>query len=609
MLPSLYQLLLEFADRKDLTGLRTVMVAGEACPTALVRRHFNALPATELVNEYGPTEGTVWSTAHRFQPEDANGKVPIGRPVHGMGHYVLDAGRQPVPTGVAGMLYLSGPQLTRGYHNRPDLTAQAFFPNPFSPGERLYKTGDLARYRHDGTIDFLGRADQQVKVRGHRIELTEISSALKGLHGITESVVAAIPHNGELRLVAYCQTGPGGEDGEPAAQLRDLLPAYMIPDQFVYLAELPRLPNGKIDRKNLPPPDWTVSTTATTFAPPQGEDEEQMAALWAATLGREAVGRHDNFFDIGGDSLKSIRIIAGAKKIGFELAPHHLFNHPTVAELVRSLNATPDPAAGAYENIVRLNKGDNLPPLFCLHSGGGHVFFYQPLAGLLATSFSVYALQPTGLSGAEEIPGSIEEMATNYLAAIRGVQPHGPYHLLGTCFSNALGVEIAHQLKAAGEPAGRLIFVDSSPFLPYRDGAKRKSLPRRALDFALRGNYAGLGKRLWRKLLFARQRVANPLENKQERDLRFTVAGLNKIYADYEWRPLDVPIVFIRSSQFAETPQKQFHLDTWNYLAPAGMDLRVVPGTHLGLFAAPEVEGLAATIEQCLAESSAATGH
>ncbi|MEM6773078.1 MAG: thioesterase domain-containing protein, partial [Bacteroidota bacterium] len=344
---------------------------------------------------------------------------------------------------------------------------------------RLYRTGDLVRYRRDGVLEFLGRRDQQVKIRGHRIELTEISNALDRIAGVRESVVLVLEHQGELRLIGYYEatqtveqggtfdrhvrqaqgplsgTADAGamEDSQRGAMqvLQARLPAYMVPDKLVALPELPRLPNGKVNRRALPAPDWGSRVTAG-YSPPATPLEEQLAKLWQRVLGVDAVGRNDNFFAIGGDSLKSIRIIAGAKKMGLEVAPHHLFNHQTVAELATAIALKKqNPASRGrgpstlndetqYEAAVLLRKGGNQPPLFCLHSGGGHVFFYKSLADKIDPQRSVYAIQPKGLSGETDLPQSIEEMAADYITAIKAVQPVGPYLLLGTCFSNAVAI-------------------------------------------------------------------------------------------------------------------------------------------------------------------------
>lgn len=615
MLPSLYQLVLEFAAPQDLASLEVVMVAGEACPTTLVEHHFSTLPTTHLVNEYGPTEGTVWSTAHRIQPEDAQQGVPIGRPVYGMGHFVLDENQQLLPPGIPGELCLSGRQLAAGYHGQPDLTAATFLPNPYAPGERLYRTGDLVRYRKNGVIDFLGRRDQQVKIRGHRIELAEISNVLTGLPGVREAVTLVVPRDGEPQLVSYFRPDAdavGDTGANLSGLLREQLPEYMVPSQLILLAEFPHLPNGKIDRKALPVPEWT-SQADTEYAPPQGKTEELLAALWAKVLKLDTVGRHDNFFRIGGDSLKSIRIIAGAAKAGLRMAPHHLFNHQTVAELAAALTASsayvggPIPhrrsigdRAPVYEPAVLLRQGGKETPLFCLHSGGGHVFFYQQLAQLLNGSRTVYALQPKGLSGETDLPESMQEMAADYIRAIKAVRPSGPYLLLGTCFSNALAVEMAHQLMATGDEVLPLIIVDSGtgtfmrPDADLDTGNKVTNL----LRMIRRGRWDKIARRFRVRSILGYRQVASQLDE-QRRNLYGTIGALNDIYAAYEWPAHRGKIFLIRSSEFAGRKDKDHHVVRWQVLAE-DVEMHTVTGNHLTIFEEPAVTGLAQQIDKCL---------
>lgn len=608
LLPSLYQLVLEFADPADLAPLRTVMVAGEACSATLVERHYAVLPGTGLVNEYGPTEGTVWSTAHNIVVADARTGVPIGRPVHGMGHYILDGNQQLLPVGVAGELCLSGKQLAKGYHGRPDLTAATFLPNPFAPAERLYRTGDLVRYRKDGVIDFLGRRDQQVKIRGHRIELTEISNVLTGLADVREAVTLARRHNDEDRLVSYFlpeQKLDGSTKDELTQRLlrvlKQRLPEYMVPSMLLALDEFPRLPNGKIDRRKLPEGEWRVIDHAA-YAPPQGKTEETLATLWAKVLRLDQVGRHDNFFEIGGDSLKSIRIIAGAAKAGLTVAPHQLFNHQTVAELAAALERPAETASeeATYEAAVLLRKGGDKTPLFCLHSGGGHVFFYQQLAQRLDGSRSVYAIQPKGLSGEEDLPQSMPEMAANYIEALRAVQPTGPYLLLGTCFSNALAVEMATQLTAAGQKMMPLLIVDSGtgtylrPDAEFDTGSRVGNLVR----MVKQGRWDKITRRLRVRGILGYRQVASQLDE-QRRNLYGTIGALNDIYAAYEWPTYPGEVILIRSTEFAGQPSKDHHVTRWRSLA-GDVKVYVTEGEHLTMFQEPAVSGLAEKIDACL---------
>ncbi len=342
MLPSLYDLLLKHAAPQKLQSLNTIMVAGEACTAAVVAQHFLSLPKAKLYNEYGPTEGTVWCTAHEIKASDTAGVIPIGKPIPNVQNYILDTEKQPVPIGVAGELYIGGKGLSKGYLNRPTLTSEKFVNVEILQGQmtRLYRTGDLARYRADGVIEFLGRVDRQVKIRGYRIEPDEIKSVLQQQNGVKEAVITVDTEGSQKRLVAYFTGENDLSINDLRANLKTLLPAYMVPAIFIPLEEFPRLPNGKIDEIKLPSPSENITTDKENFVAPKTEAEEKLAAIWEETLNVKPIGRADNFFDIGGDSILSIQIIAKARKAGFSLAANQLFENQTIADLAAALKNT-----------------------------------------------------------------------------------------------------------------------------------------------------------------------------------------------------------------------------------------------------------------------------
>ncbi|MEP6486691.1 amino acid adenylation domain-containing protein [Microcoleus vaginatus GB2-A3] len=364
-LPSLYSLILEQAEPQQLTCLRTVIVAGEPCSRELIERHSKRLAHTSLFNEYGPTEGTVWSSVYHCQPSGLTTQVPIGRPIANMQIYLLDKYLSPVPIGVPGEIYIGGAGIARGYLNRPELTNQKFIPNPFSdePGQRLYKTGDLARYLSDGNIEFLGRLDHQVKIRGFRIEQGEIESTLLQHPTVRETTVIAredIP--GDKRLVAYVVPNPEQTPtiDELRRFLKQKLPDYMVPSAFVWLDALPLTPNGKVDRRALPAPDQSRPDQSVTFVAPRSPIEQQLADIWAEVLRLEQVGIHDNFFELGGHSLLATQVISRLRQaFGVELPVRTLFEAPTVADLgarletvrwaVQELQAHESDTMGDYE--------------------------------------------------------------------------------------------------------------------------------------------------------------------------------------------------------------------------------------------------------------------
>ncbi|HEY0735635.1 MAG TPA: amino acid adenylation domain-containing protein, partial [Herpetosiphonaceae bacterium] len=318
----------------ELPDLDTVIVAGEACPVELVQRWATG---RRFVNAYGPTEATVCATLEVLAPDAPH--VSIGRPLPNTQVYVLDGQLQPVPVGVAGELSIAGAGVARGYHGRPDLTAERFVPHPFSatPGDRLYRTGDLARYLPDGRIDFLGRIDQQVKLRGFRIELGEIAAALRQYPGVDEAVLVVYDvRPGDQRLVAYLVSTL--EVTITAAELRSFLhtklPAYMVPSAFVFVPTLPLTPNGKLDRTALPVPDRALSSGGESFVAPRTPLEELITAVWAAVLGLEGVGIHDNFFALGGHSLLATQVISRLRQIlAVDVPLRVLFEAPTIAAL------------------------------------------------------------------------------------------------------------------------------------------------------------------------------------------------------------------------------------------------------------------------------------
>ncbi|MEO7021088.1 MAG: amino acid adenylation domain-containing protein [Ktedonobacteraceae bacterium] len=342
-------------------GLRTINLAGEALTRDLVQALYQQPGVQRVCNLYGPTEDTTYSTWVALDAQE-QGAVPIGRPLENTQAYIVDSSLQPVPLGVAGELYLGGDGQARGYLNRPDLTAERFVPNPFSsvPGQRLYKTGDLARYRFDGTIEYLGRLDHQVKIRGFRIELGEIEARLRQHPAVMDTVVVAWGEpTGEKRLVAYIVPQP--PDVPDASVLRsylqELLPVYMLPSFFFVLNELPRTVNGKVDRKALPTPDPTrVSLSALPRNLSQGKREQWLALLWQEVLQLPTVGRTDDFFAIGGDSLRAMQLLARLQRdFQVQISLADLFASPTIvwlADRLRSAAFQP-----AFEPIVpaRLN--------------------------------------------------------------------------------------------------------------------------------------------------------------------------------------------------------------------------------------------------------------
>ncbi|HKS08544.1 MAG TPA: amino acid adenylation domain-containing protein [Pyrinomonadaceae bacterium] len=354
-LPMVHSLLLRQAVGKQLDSLRCVIVAGEPCPPELPKQHFELAPHASLFNEYGPTEGTVWSTVYQCAPQESATTVPIGRSIPNVQTYVLDEHFQPAPIGVRGELYIGGEGVARGYRNNAAQTAERFVPHPYStePGERLYATGDLVRYLPSGELEFLGRGDQQIKVRGYRIELGEIEAALSEHPLVHEAVVV----KRESRVVAYFTTVGPTTSEDLREFLRARLPDYMLPSQFVLLDAMPRSANGKVNRNALPAPDASRPALRASFAAPQTPLEQTIAAVWREFLQLDQVGVNDIFFELGGHSLLLVLVHETLQQqLEREVPIADLFKFPTVRALARHLGGnSPDKEE---ESINRHRAGE-----------------------------------------------------------------------------------------------------------------------------------------------------------------------------------------------------------------------------------------------------------
>jgi amino acid adenylation domain-containing protein len=401
-------------------SVRTVNLAGEPLSGRLVQQIYQLPGIQKVYDLYGPSEDTTYST---FVLRSPNGPVTIGQPISNTQAYVLDNHLQPVPVGVPGELFLSGDGLARGYLNRPELTAEKFVANPFGDGfgARLYKTGDLARYRPDGNIEFLGRRDHQVKIRGFRIELGEVESALNELIAVSESVVVSREDEaGDKRLVAYVV--PKQAHTLNVVELRDFLikklPDYMLPSAFVFLDKLPLTPNGKVDRKALPKPSRTSPEIGSGPLAPSDVLEQQLVQIWEKVLRVRPVGLRDNFFDLGGHSLIAVRLFSELRKQtgrNFPLAT--LFQAPTVEQLAEFLRK--DGWSPHWSSLVPIQPGGGKPPFFSVHGGGGNVLLFRDLAHRLGSDYPFYGLQSQGLDGKGNYLRSVTEMASHYLDEIR----------------------------------------------------------------------------------------------------------------------------------------------------------------------------------------------
>lgn len=457
---------------EQLGGIRNLFTGGEVLSPAHAARVRARWPHLRLVNVYGPTENTTFTTFHDIDAAPESGQpVPIGRPISNTTVYVLDAHRQLVPIGVPGELYTGGDGVATGYLGRPELTAERFVPNPFAGADgarpesaTLYRTGDLVRWRTDGTLEFLGRADRQVKLRGFRIELGEVEAAISQHSSVGQTVVLHDPSAvSGARLVAYV-TGRGPHQPDLVglkAHLQKSLPEHLVPAVFMPLREIPLNGNGKVDRAALPKPDAAPLSGRPPIVAPRDEIETRVAEIWSRTLGVSPIGVHDSFFQLGGHSMAGVRMFARIEKeFGRRLPLASLFECPTVEQLAARLRA-PESSL-TCSSLVALQPHGTRPPVFFVHgAGGGNLWTYTNLVPHLAPDQPVYALESRGMRGMPEFE-TVEEMAAHYLKEIRTVQPHGPYYFSGYCFGGNVAFEMARQLEAKGERVAFLGLLDSA---------------------------------------------------------------------------------------------------------------------------------------------------
>jgi thioesterase domain-containing protein/acyl carrier protein len=445
---------------------------GDALQTDLCRRWLSLYPHTRMLNTYGATECSD-DQCHYVIPvppvlDYRPAVMTIGRPIRNTQVYILDEAMQLVPIGVVGELYIAGVGVGRGYLKEPDRTAATFVENPFTPGTKLYRSGDQARYLPDGTVEFIGRIGHLIKLRGVRIEPGEIQAVLARHPGISQATLLVHEFAGiGTQLVAYTVSRKGETvtEADLRAYLRQHLPDYMIPAYFVALEVIPLNANGKIDKRALPIPD--SATLKTTIVAPRTPTEARMLELWQKVLGQENLSIHDNFFNIGGHSLLAMRLFSRIEKeFGKHLPLATIFRATTIAQLA-ALVTEPEPKQDVdlqdvVSCIVPIQKGSpDRPIFFCIHAHGGHVIYFHDLARYMGSDQPFYGVQAYGIDGNHQPMNRFEPLAAEYIRQIRAVQPQGPYHLGGECMGGTIAFEIARQLEAMGEQVRLLVMFDA----------------------------------------------------------------------------------------------------------------------------------------------------
>jgi amino acid adenylation domain-containing protein len=544
----------------------------------------------ELWNLYGPTETTVWSAAHRVS--SGTGPVPIGHPIDNTDVYVLDAHRKLAPVGVAGELYIGGAGVARGYLHREDLTAERFVPHPFEAGGRLYRTGDLARRLADGTLECLGRIDNQIKIRGFRIEPGEIEAALLEHPGVRAAAIRVWPDGAGGPSIAAYLTGARIDREELRHFLQQKLPDYMVPARFVLLDSMPLTPNGKVDRSALPEPP--AEKTVRSIAP-RTEAERKLRVLWEQVLDVRPIGIEDNFFDLGGHSFLVLKLLRRIEsEFGQRLSMVALFEAPTISRLAALL--------GDASSIRRLPRTINLQPagarepLFWLHAS----IPFRPLAMHLGTNRPFLGVD-FERGDEEDLSGfTFPELAERLVRTIRAVQPHGPYHLGGWCISGLLAYEAAAQLIDAGEVVKLVVVIDSANPTHFRTIPKYSLLASKMVCHLKRLLHTKIGEALpyaiQRTKGFFTQMFDTQME---EPDPLETI--LYDAAVAYDPKPIQARVLVV---QPVDHPEALDLRTSWAYLRKHGnLEVSDIPGTHASMFEEPHVAALARCINKRLSDN------
>ena len=591
VVPSLLASLVTVEGLERCRSLRRVFCGGEALTGDLALALSKLLNA-QIVNMYGPTETCIHATFKIWDPDEDGRFVAIGRPLANVRAYVLDRNRQPVPIGAPGELYVGGAGLARGYRNRPDLTADRFVPDPFvrQSGMRMYRTGDRTLIRPDGDIEFLGRLDDQVKVRGCRVELGEIEAALREHPAVQEAVLVAREDNGGSSLAAYWVpiTEKAVHTQELQSFLRQRLPDYMVPSRYTMIERVPLTPSGKVDRKALPEP--VAPALQRVVIGPRDRTEAELVRVWGSVLQVEPIGVTDNFFDLGGHSLLAVQLFFEIdKRFGRRLPLATLFEAPTVerlAKIVRDGVWRPQ-----WSALVPMQPAGSKPPLFCVHGVMGNVLFYAHLARRLGLDRPFYGLQAIGVDGRCDPLSSVEEMAAAYISEIKTVQPEGPYFLGGFCAGAYVALEMANQLRSQGSEVALLASFNTDGnwkrVQTLRDGFRYHWRNLRRLQARKRPDY------ILSRLRFRRSRMTGVLRRAMCRLCVFAGAPLPEWLRDFhveevhraataKYRPgsYQGKVVYFQGSDDSFRDPRPF----WCDLLGGQLETQLVPGRGITIF-------------------------
>jgi len=610
----------------DLAGrVRVLVIGGEMLRWEHIAAWRKHAPATRLINEYGPTETVVGCCIYEAGDRIDAGSVPIGVAIDNMQMHILDGDWKPVAAGDTGEIYIGGVGVARGYLNQPETTQAKFLTLALNgaPPARVYKTGDLARALPDGALEYLGRTDHQVKIRGYRIELGEIEVALAQHPAVRDCVVLAREERGEKRLVGYV-IGHGGKAPGPdelRGFLHERLPVYMVPAAFVALDAFPLTVNGKIDRDALPSPDERSRALDTPVMAPTETLELQLLGIWEEILAVRPIGITDNFFDIGGDSLKAVLMATKVEEVrGRHIPPAILLEENTIQKLARAIHRLD--LEPHDKTIVPVQAKGHLPPLYLVPGIGGMVLGLSYLAQRLGTNQPLCGLQARGIKDMESPCESIEEVARHYIGAIRAAQPQGPYFIGGYSFGGVVAFEMARQLHADGRQVGILAIFDTEAPLPqpFDFWGFIRNLPFWLTDFVLRRHPFTVAADVFGKIRSLSTRVAEKIaprvgmqgpkrqiEDDVEMPSHWPERYRRVIEAHYKallaYKPGLYPGIMTLFRTKAQ-PLLRAHADNgWGRLVQGTVEIYSVDGQHMNFLQEPYVRSVATQLRIALEKS------
>lgn len=604
-----------------LAGVSQLIVGGEPLSVAHVRIAQARLPVTEIINGYGPTECTTFACCYPIpKVGDHIASIPIGRPIGNTSVQVLDARRQPVPIGIVGELYVGGDGVALGYHERPQLTAERFVADPTGRSARLwYRTGDRARWTPDGVLEFHGRLDAQLKIRGFRVEPGEIEAACRHHPGVRDASVMLENRTAtDARLVAFIVGEPGQPPGveDVKAFLTDQLPNHLVPGEIVMVGALPLTPNGKVDRQALSLMRGAADAPKAIAAGPRNQTEEALSRIWRGLLRIDSVGIHDNFFALGGHSLLAVRMFAQIHSVfRRDLPISSLLRHSTIAELSTLLAGAAVSPSGE-SSLVPLKRDGSRPPLFLMHGIGNEMWTFLELVKNVVADQPVYGVLPS--EHATDGSTTLTETAARYAADIEAFLPDGPFVLGGYCSGAVTAFETARQLRARGKHVPLLVVFDywledtSIDVLPFLTNAVTW-VAEDLLRTSVRHNVG----RALSKLRLLRARLLRAAGAKTAPDDLRDLLGLWR-YADHEVQRLRQDMEAIGAYRFAQYdgPIHVFRARTraltlrhpatdlgWRRVAAGALTIETIPGSHDSMFSLPYVLTLAERLEAVLQQT------